>query len=67
MNNELTFIFPDEEEKIIFMRWFKSNGFDYLINESKTSVSCISDYEEFYEDDSKEFDLSLQDSYIELQ
>jgi hypothetical protein len=65
--NELTIIFPDEEEKIIFMRWFKEKGFISFIKEPDVFIEFISDYKEFYGDDLEESKLSLQNSYIELQ
>jgi hypothetical protein len=63
--NNLTLIFPDSEEKIAFMRWFKEKGFDMYLKDSKSFIECISDYEEGLNDESDFFDFNQ--SYIELQ
>lgn len=64
-NNELTIVFPDCDEKITFMRWFKEKGFHVYLKDEQSFIECISDYEEGDDDKSDFFDFTQ--SYIELQ
>lgn len=65
-SEDLLITFPSAEDKVDFMEWFNSVGFDYYLKDSKTEISCVSTFE-FGEMPSYEEYQEIRNGIIELE